>query len=223
MQITVLISSQVLTMFNTLSLFRSLCFVFILLGFNQNISVAATQVSPSGAHATIDAEENINELKSLLGKQEREINLLRRELTTLKERKETDDFNSLKDEVKSINDERGYFSYADMAAVSISVVSVLITVLGIVVAILSFWGYRNIQKTVQAQAANIAKAHAAEAVSLAIQDIASEELKKIIDEGNLNKHLQDAVDVILRSQRAVIFSKTSELLNEIDQEEGEHV
>ncbi|WEE24246.1 hypothetical protein [Aeromonas caviae] len=56
-----------------------------------------------GAHATIDAEENINELKSLLGKQEREINLLRRELTTLKERKETDDFNSLKDEVKSIN------------------------------------------------------------------------------------------------------------------------
>jgi len=195
MQITELISLQVLTMLNTLSLFRSLCFIFILLAFDPNISVAAIQVSPSGAHATIDTEENINELK----------------------------FNSLKDEVKSISDERGYFSYADMAAVSISVVSVLITVLGIVVAILSFWGYRNIQKTVQAQAANIAKTHAAEAVSLAIQDIASEELKKIIDEGNLNKHLQDAVDVILRSQRAVIFSKTSELLNEIDQEEDEHV
>ncbi|MGU5702546.1 hypothetical protein ACV1C5_13140, partial [Aeromonas caviae] len=38
-------------MFNTLSLFRSLCFVFILLGFNPNISVAATQVSPSGEGA----------------------------------------------------------------------------------------------------------------------------------------------------------------------------
>ncbi|USV57743.1 hypothetical protein [Aeromonas encheleia] len=210
-------------MFNIPSLFRCLFCILTLSAFNPNISVAATQISSSGAHATMVSEEHIKELKDLIGKQERENNLLRSKLTTLMEHKEIDDFNSLKNEVKSISDERGYFSYADMAAVSISVVSVLITVLGIVVAILSFWGYRNIQKTVQAQAAHIAKTHAAEAVSLAIQDIASEELKKIIDEGNLNKHLQDAVDVILRSQRAVILSKTSQLLNEIDQEEGEHV
>lgn len=163
--------------------------------------------------------DNYRSLQLIVEKQEKDITSLRNTLISISKPPADRELDDVKKGLKSIEDERAYFSYADMVAISLACVSVLITILGIVIAILSFWGYKNIQKAVQIQAAEVANTHAANAVPLALSSVASEELKKIIENGHLNAQLQDAVDMILRREQPPDKSKVSQLLSELD--EGE--
>lgn len=163
--------------------------------------------------------EDLKFLQILVEKQEKDISSLRNILESNPKSASSNEVNELREELKSIKEEKAYFSYADMAAISLTGVSILITILGIVVAILSFWGFKNIQKTVQIQAAEVANAHAVKTVPLELSSVASKELKKIIESGHLNAQLQDAVDMILRREQSPEKSKVSQLLSELD--EGE--
>ncbi|WP_421318803.1 hypothetical protein [Aeromonas veronii] len=183
-------------------------------GANENTTHYPNDIQEKAAYI-----EDLKFLQILVEKQEKDISSLRNMLVYNSNSTSSNEVNEFREELKSIKNEKAYFSYADMAAISLTAVSILITILGIVVAILSFWGFKNIQKTVQIQAAEVANAHAVKTVPLELSNVASKELKKIIESGLLNAQLQDAVDMILRREQPPEKSKVSQLLSELD--EGE--
>ncbi|WP_252106369.1 MULTISPECIES: hypothetical protein [unclassified Halomonas] len=98
---------------------------------------------------------------------------------------------------------REKMSYSDWAAITLACVAILVTILGVLIALLSVWGYRNIAREAKTSAENvsntISSAIAQQQVENCINDIAKEELIKLIDSGDLQKHLEDAVDLIYRN------------------------
>lgn len=94
-------------------------------------------------------------------------------------------------------------SYSDWAVITLACVAVLVTALGVLMAILAVWGYKNIAKEAKTSAeiaSNDASSRIAKLeVEKCINDIAKEELIKLIDSGELRKHLEDAVDLIYRN------------------------
>lgn len=194
------------------------CVFLVLLSMSGDAN-ENTMHSPNDIQEKATYIEELKFLQVLVEKQEKDISSLRNILVSNPQSTSSNEIHDIREGLKTIEKEREYFSYADMAAISLAGVSVLITILGIVVAILSFWGFKNIQKTVQIQAADVANAHAIKAVPLALSSVASEELKKIIESGHLNAQLQDAVDIILRREQPPEQSKTSQLLSELDKGE----
>ncbi|HIF9079216.1 hypothetical protein [Photobacterium damselae] len=107
-------------------------------------------------------------------------------------------------------------------------VTVIITVLGVIVAILSILGYKNIKDSTLKASKEIAESTsskiATDVVKNCIDDIAEKELVRIIDSGQLSKHLENAVDVIIRREN--IYSEQTyptldieeHNLNTLDQE-----
>ena len=94
-----------------------------------------------------------------------------------------------------------YFSYADFAAISITSVSVLITVLAIFMAILSFLGWRNIRNTTKATTKKIAENVAKDTTNNQIDTVVKVKLEELLDEGKFNSHLERVVDsLILRNK-----------------------
>ncbi|MBG0757426.1 hypothetical protein BOO21_19020 [Vibrio cidicii] len=96
--------------------------------------------------------------------------------------------------VDNLYDEKKYFSYADFAAIAITCVSVLITVVGIAIALLSFFGFKNILKTTRSSTTALATQIANDTAKNAIEPAVEKQLTKLIDEGKINKHLEEVVD-----------------------------
>lgn len=73
-------------------------------------------------------------------------------------------------------------SYADLSAILLTAVSILVTILGIVVAILAFWGYRTILKTAKQSAKDHieAKLEVQGDLRIHIEDIASGLVKDLV-------------------------------------------
>lgn len=94
-------------------------------------------------------------------------------------------------------------SYSDWAAITLACVAVLVTVLGVLIAILSVWGYNNIAREAKNSAESVSNDASSRIAKLQVEscinDIAKEELIKLIDTGELRKHLEDAVDLIYRN------------------------
>lgn len=182
---------------------------------NKSSSKIMTQTAKHEVTPAISQEE----MQVLVKQQSIEIAELKKKIKEMDINLGDTDINSINESVNSINSEKRFLSYADMAAISISSVSILVTLVGIGIALLSFWGYNSIKEMVKSEASVIAADKVTEEVSLKIQQVASDEIKKVIDDGKLNNHLQDAVDFILRSRGMISQPKVSELLNEIDKEE----
>lgn len=107
---------------------------------------------------------------------------------------------------KSKNDnDNERLSYAEWAAIVLGCVTVIVTVLAVVIAILSFWGFRSITTNAKVIAKNISNQISSQVakdeVVSRINNVAKEELAKLIDEGELSEHLENAVDMIYRNQR----------------------
>jgi len=108
-----------------------------------------------------------------------------------------DEFPVLKRRVDSLYDNQSYFSYADFAAIAITSVSVLITIGGIFIAALSFWGYKNIKNTTEETTRRIAEKVATDTTKLYIDNVAKNKLEELIDEGRFTKQLEEILDVII--------------------------
>lgn len=91
-------------------------------------------------------------------------------------------------------------SYAEWAAIVLTCVAVLVTVLGVLIALLSFWGFRNIAKEARSISEKTASNMTKKQVENCINDIAKVELAKLIREGELREPLENAVDIIFRAQ-----------------------
>lgn len=93
-------------------------------------------------------------------------------------------------------------AYAEWAAIILTCVAILVTVLGVLIAILSVWGYKNIIKEAKNSAERISNEAssdiAKEKVERCINDIAKEELVKLIHAGELREHFENAIDMVYR-------------------------
>lgn len=147
----------------------------------------------------------------------------------LKESSQANKNSSLEDKVKSvesslntITNRDDYFTYADWAAVAITCVAVLLTIVGLAIAALAFWGYREIRELTKRSAATEAKSVAEKTMEEMINGVAKSELEKLINDGKLRQPLQDAVDMILRNgSNNSDRERTKELLDELDIDESE--
>lgn len=108
-------------------------------------------------------------------------------------------------------------SYADWAVIALTCVAVLVTVLGVLIALLSFWGFRNISKEAKNISEKTASNITEREVASCINGIAKVELAKLIREGELREPLENAVDMIFRQQDlSTGFSEFPELDEEIN-------
>ncbi len=113
-----------------------------------------------------------------------------------------------------------YFNYADMAAIAIACVAVLLTVVGLAIAGLAFWGYKEIKEITKNSAAHEAKVVAQKTVNETIHNVAKSELEQLINDGKLQETLQNAVDMIIRQNPDnPEKDRVQEILSELDSED----
>lgn len=188
--------------------------IFIVTFVMSAIAYAAGPVTQTESSIAQDSELARNaQLMTVIEKQNNEIEFLTKLLTNRSYLNESVKLTS-KDVEQSKVDK---MSYADMAAISISSVSVLVTIIAIVIAVLSFWGYQSLKKMVAAEATKTAT----DEIAIKIHQVVRTELANIVDNGQLNKSLEAAVDLILRRQDCDNNNNVQELLTELDAEDSQ--
>ncbi len=152
-------------------------------------------------------------------------NLNKEELLSiiLKQDKSIDDINkkyeSLKLELASQKEANTNLEFPVWISIVLGCVAILVTVLGVIVAILSIFGYQKIKdsatKIAEEKTLETATTVAKDVVNDQLQGIASTEVARLIAEGELREELERAVDMILRrnrdTQNATGFNKYPEL------------
>ncbi|WP_346534914.1 hypothetical protein [Acinetobacter sp. 8_A20231192] len=152
-------------------------------------------------------------------------NLNKEELLSiiLKQDKSIDDINkkyeSLKLELASQKEANTNLEFPVWISIFLGCVAILVTVLGVIVAILSIFGYQKIKdsatKIAEEKTLETATTVAKDVVNDQLQGIASTEVARLIAEGELREELERAVDMILRrnrdTQNATGFNKYPEL------------
>ena len=146
--------------------------------------------------------------------------VVQKALTASNISKSDDNLPILKKRVDNLYQSKSYFSYADFAAIAITSVSVLITLGGIVIAALSFWGYRNIKKTTEKKASEVAKIVSTETTKETIDTVVKAKLEELLDEGKFTSHLEEVFDAfILRNKNGNKSVDWEELDSNIDWDE----
>ncbi|WP_051043759.1 hypothetical protein [Psychromonas sp. CNPT3] len=116
-------------------------------------------------------------------------------------------------------------SFVEYTSIALACVTLLITALGIGVAILSVWGYNNIKSSTNKIASDLATSKATtvakEQVKKDIPIVVKEQLNQLINEGELNKTLEDVVDMIMRNNKHSESSIDPQLFAELDEEQEE--
>lgn len=104
--------------------------------------------------------------------------------------------------------------YSGWASILLACVGIIITVMSVILALISFVGYRNFRKSIEASVKKISTEVAKSEAASQIDSVAKKELARLIDEGALAKHLESAVDMIIRGNaeiRGTGFDKYPEL------------
>lgn len=111
-----------------------------------------------------------------------------------------------------------YMNYPLWTSILLGSATFVITALGVVGAFASIFGYQKIKQSALEIASKEAKMTASttatESVSKELPQLAIQEITRLIDEGKFNKTLEDAVDMIWRTQKyqsSSTFSKYPEL------------
>lgn len=86
--------------------------------------------------------------------------------------------------------------FALWASVLLGCVTIIITLVSIILAIISIVGYRNFKKSIELTVQKISAVVAKEETTKQIDFVAKKELARLIDEGALTKHLESAVDMV---------------------------
>jgi len=153
--------------------------------------------------------ENLNkeELLSLILKQDKSIEDINKK------------YESLKLELANQQETNSNLEFPIWISIVLGCVAILVTVLGVIVAILSIFGYQKIKdsatKIAEEKTLETATTVAKDVVNDQLQGIASTEVARLIAEGELREELERAVDMILRrnrdTQNATGFNKYPEL------------
>lgn len=196
----------------------SLAFSVFLLIFNSYvIASSASNLQPQEASKTETvANERLKEsisttdLKSLIEQQNAIITSMQSEQLKLK--------NKLQHYENQAN-------FSTWVGTLLACVTIIVTVLGVVVAIISFFGFKHVKDSAKNAAEEISEKTASEVArdeaSKNITQVARVEVARLLDTGELKDHLEDAVDLIVRSK---VRSKGASGFNkypELDMEDGD--
>lgn len=134
----------------------------------------------------------IDKQNEIIGKQNKVIEKLDKSYTEFK--KEVDDH--------KIGQQ--YMNYPLWISILLGCATFIITAVGVIVAVVSIFGYKKIKENASEIASQKANDVATSAVTAQVNSqlpiIAIQEITRLIDEGKFNKQLEDAVDMILRTQ-----------------------
>jgi len=115
-----------------------------------------------------------------------------------------------------------YMNYPIWISILLGCATFVITALGVIVAVVSIFGYKQIKENASEIASQRAKDVATSAVTAQVNsqlpNIAVQEITRLIDEGKFNKHLEDAVDIILRTQNYQNGSSGFDKYPELDED-----
>lgn len=111
----------------------------------------------------------------------------------------------IKADVKNLHSSDDNMGFSTWTGILLACVTVIVTVLGVVMAIISFVGYRNFRSSTEEAARQIshdvASEIAREEANNKITEVAKQEIARLIDEGQLKEQLESAVDLIVRKNR----------------------
>lgn len=112
--------------------------------------------------------------------------------------------------------------YSNWVSLLLACVAVLVTIFGVVMAIVSFIGIRNIKiatnNIAEEVSTKVAKKVTEEKVDSQLEEITVAEISKLISDGTLRPHLEQAVDMILRSNNLIQGSSGFNQFPEIDED-----
>ncbi|MND42364.1 hypothetical protein D3C80_331370 [compost metagenome] len=198
---------------------KSKIYIFLILFFSSltnsyadeaKLPLSNTSVSNQGLYSVEKNKlENLNkeELLSIILKQDKSIDDINKK------------YESLKLELANQKETNSNLEFPVWISIVLGCVAVLVTVLGVIVAILSIFGYQKIKdsatKIAEEKTLETATTVAKDVVNDQLQGIASTEVARLIAEGELREELERAVDMILRrnrdTQNATGFNKYPEL------------
>lgn len=103
--------------------------------------------------------------------------------------------NHLENEIENLKN-GNKFDYAVWASILLGCVTIIITLISVILAMISIVGYRNFKKNIEQRVQNISSTIAKEETTKQIDAVAKKELARLIDDGALTKHLESAVDLV---------------------------
>ncbi|MDM1320827.1 hypothetical protein [Acinetobacter indicus] len=155
-----------------------------------DIEINSTNQNDRG---TIDAEKKIYELTLVVENQKKIIEKLEASQDELKE-------NIIEQKNKKVG-----VDYTTWVSILLACVALLVTIFGVVMAIISFIGIKNIKQATndiaESVSAEVAGKIAAEKVDDQLEAIAVKEIAKLLADGTFRPQLEDAVDLIMRRDR----------------------
>ncbi|CAK6714079.1 conserved exported hypothetical protein [Vibrio harveyi] len=95
-------------------------------------------------------------------------------------------------------------SFSVWVSVLLACVTIIVTVFGVIVAIVTFFGFKNVKesaiKSAQELSTSVASEVARNEANQKINEVAKKEIAFLLDNGELKEHLESAVDLIVRRQ-----------------------
>ncbi len=122
------------------------------------------------------------------------------------------------EEVQDLTSKNKGIDFSVWVSILLASVAVIVTVFGLMLAIISFVGYRNFKENTKEAAEKISEDTAADVardeVNKQINEVAKSEIANLIDSGELKVHLESAIDAIYRKNKlktGVGFDKYPEI------------
>lgn len=122
---------------------------------------------------------------------------------------------SLQNKLDTIENSSG-LNFAVWSGIILTSVAILLTILGIIIAVFSFFGYKKVMNSAKDAAENVSAVKAAEITERLAPTLTESILLKLLEKGNFDKIIQQAVEKV--TYRGIEFS-SSDMLEE--QEKGE--
>lgn len=122
---------------------------------------------------------------------------------------------SMQEKIDKIEDDSG-LNFAVWSGILLTSVAVILTALGIVMALFSFFGYKKMINSAKDAATKISTQKASEVTEKLAPEVTESVLLKLIDQGNFDALIFDAVQKV--TYRGIAFS-SGDMLDDNKQEE----
>ena len=155
-------------------------------------------------------EAKIKELESIITTQQGSLKELNEKYSTLLNKLESD------------QNKESNFNFAIWVTILLGCVTIIITVLGVVVALISIFGYKKIKDSAQSiaeeKSKEVASQIAEDEVNKQLHGITITEIARLIDDGKLTPQIQSVVDMLLRNNSYKEGSSGFDIYPEFDVE-----
>ncbi|WP_061014800.1 hypothetical protein [Photobacterium leiognathi] len=85
-------------------------------------------------------------------------------------------------------------------SILLACVAIIVTVLGVIIAFISFFGFNNLKKTTLQIAEETSKEHATSTATSQVKSVATNEIKSLIDNGVFDSIISQKIDLVLRTR-----------------------